>query len=44
LRGDEQGRGLGIISRADLALEGDVSDKAVGKTVEAISQPSQARH
>jgi CBS domain-containing protein len=41
---DEQGRCLGIISQADLALEGDISDKAVGKTVEAISQPSQVRH
>ncbi len=41
---DEQGRCLGIISQADLALDDDVSDKQVGKTVEAISQPSQVRH
>jgi CBS domain-containing protein len=40
---DEQGRCLGIISQADLALDDDVSDKQVGKTVEAISQPS-TRH
>lgn len=41
---DAQGRCLGIVSQADLALEDDVSDKQVGKTVEAISQPSQVRH
>lgn len=40
---DEQGRCLGIISQADLALDDDISDKQVGKTVEAISQPS-TRH
>jgi CBS domain-containing protein len=40
---DEQGRCLGIISQADLALDDDVSDKQVGKTVEAVSQPS-TRH
>lgn len=41
---DTQGRCLGIVSQADLALEDDVSDKQVGKTVEAISQPSPVRH
>lgn len=41
---DEQGRCLGIISQADLALGDDISDRQVGKTVEAISQPSQVRH
>lgn len=41
---DEQGRCLGIISQADLALEDDISDKQVGRTVEAISKPSQVRH
>jgi CBS domain-containing protein len=40
---DDQGRCLGIISQADLALDDDISDKQVGKTVEAISQPS-TRH
>jgi CBS domain-containing protein len=37
---DGQGRCLGIISQADLALDDDVSDKKVGRTVGAISQPS----
>jgi CBS domain-containing protein len=41
---DAEGRCLGIVSQADLALDDDVSDKQVGKTVEAISQPSQVRH
>ena len=41
---DAQGRCLGIISQADLALDDDISDKAVGKTVEAISEPSQRHH
>jgi CBS domain-containing protein len=40
---DEQGRCLGIISQADLALDDVISDKQVGRTVEAISQPS-TRH
>jgi CBS domain-containing protein len=40
---DEQGRCLGIISQADLALEQQISDRKVGRTVEAISKPS-ARH
>jgi CBS domain-containing protein len=40
---DDQGRCLGIISQADLALDDDVSDKQVGRTVEKISQPS-TRH
>jgi CBS domain-containing protein len=41
---DGQGRCLGIISQADLALDDDVSDKKVGRTVGAISQPSQRSH
>lgn len=41
---DDQGRCLGIISTADLALEDDVSDKAVGRLVESVSEPPQRRH
>lgn len=41
---DDQGRCMGIISQADLALEDDVSDKAVGRLVESVSEPAQRRH
>jgi len=41
---DAQGRCLGIISQADLALDDDVSDKSVGKLVEAVSEPAQRPH
>ena len=41
---DSQGRCLGIISQADLALEEGIGDQAVGKVVEAVSEPSPRRH
>lgn len=41
---DEQGRLLGIISQADLALDDRIDDRAVGRTVEDVSRPSSRAH